>query len=135
MRPARSLIFAKQARLASFRAFASPISLRGDMMRARWTSRALSPWPLLAPSWNHNPPVWTIELTRRTLKRSGRSLDAVVAMLRAAGLSLRSYDPTSRELNPWRECDRKIGHVGDAVAIADDHLSQVRQRLWPIARP
>jgi FkbM family methyltransferase len=77
----------------------------------------------------HNPPVWTIELTRRTLERSGTSLEAVIAMLKESGFSLWSYEPDARELVEWTERPRKPGLVGDAIAIADDHLSWVQARV------
>lgn len=77
----------------------------------------------------HNPPVWTIELTRRTLKRSGVQLEDVVNMLHGKGFDLWRYDPDSRQLIEWTERPRKPGHVGDAIAIARSHLRQVRARL------
>ena len=77
----------------------------------------------------HNPPVWLIELTRRTLRRSGTSLEEVVGLLKENGYSLWRYDSGARELIEWTERPREPGHVGDAIAIADDHLDEVRTRL------
>jgi FkbM family methyltransferase len=77
----------------------------------------------------HNPPVWTIELTRKTLRRSGTELDDMVTMLRDKGFGLWRYDPDSRSLNEWHELPRKPGHIGDAIAIAEGHLPIVRERL------
>jgi len=77
----------------------------------------------------HNPPLWTIELTRRTLKRSGTELEDVIAMLRERGFSLWRYEPKVRQLIRWAERPRKPGHVGDAIAIADSHLERVRRRI------
>ncbi len=76
-----------------------------------------------------NPPVWLIELTRRTLSRSGTSLEYVVDLLRGHGYQLWAYDPDTRTLTEWRERPRKPGQVGDAIAIAQGHLDFVRQRL------
>jgi len=77
----------------------------------------------------HNPPVWTIELTRRTLHRSNTSLEEVVSTLREKGYELWRYDALSRSLAPWEERARKPGHVGDAIAIAASRMDEVRQRL------
>lgn len=90
---------------------AEPLALAGSMLE------------------HHDPPVWTIELTRRTLDRSGTSLEEVVSMLRNNGFSLWRCEAKSRLLVPWEERPRKPGQVGDAIAIADSHLEKVRQRL------
>lgn len=76
-----------------------------------------------------NPPVWTIELTRRTLSRSNTSLEDVLSMLSAKGFGLWQYHECSRSLVPWEERARKPGQVGDAIAIADSRLAEVRHRV------
>jgi FkbM family methyltransferase len=78
---------------------------------------------------SHNPPVWLIELTRRTLSRSGTSLESVRATLNALGYSLWSYDPGTRQLKEWFERPRQPGKVGDAIAIANAKLEDVRDRI------
>jgi hypothetical protein len=78
---------------------------------------------------HQNPPVWTIELTRRTLRRSNTSLEDVLSMLRSNGFSLWQYEEGARSLLPWDERARKPGQVGDAIAIADSRLAEIRNRL------
>jgi FkbM family methyltransferase len=87
-----------------------------------------------APLETHNPPVWQIELTRRTLKRSGTALEDVVSMLESHGYRLWTYNPKKRELIEWIERPRKPGHVGDVLAIADYYVSEVRQRIEQTGR-
>lgn len=76
-----------------------------------------------------NPPVWLLELTDRTLKRSGSSVEEVKSWLKERGYELWTYLPNSNLLEPWVERPRKPGHVGDAIAIASSELEKVRSRL------
>jgi FkbM family methyltransferase len=77
----------------------------------------------------HNPPVWLVELTRRTLQRSGTSLEDFIQLLARHGYGLWTYDPIDRELIEWTERPRKPGHIGDAIAISNDQLEWVQARL------
>ena len=76
-----------------------------------------------------NPPVWLLELTDRTLKRSGSSVEALRNWLQERGYELWTYVPDSNRLEPWVERPRKQGYVGDAIAIAATRLEDVRSRL------
>jgi FkbM family methyltransferase len=76
-----------------------------------------------------NPPVLLLELTNRTLVRSGSSVEEVKSWLKERGYELWSYLPDTNLLEPWVERPRKPGHVGDAIAIADAALGEVRLRL------
>lgn len=78
---------------------------------------------------SHNPPVWIVELTRRTLNRSGTALEDVISLLNGHGFELWTYDPQARDLAEWTERPRKPGHVGDVIAVATSHLDEVRKRL------
>ena len=76
-----------------------------------------------------NPPVWLLELTNRTMKRSGSSVDELRSWLKERGYELWTYVPDANLLEPWVERPRKAGRVGDAIAIADRRLEEVRARL------
>lgn len=78
---------------------------------------------------NGNPAVWLIELTNRTLRRDGSTVDQVTDWLAARGYELWEFDPVTNSLLPWIMKDRKPGHVGDAIAIARASLERVRARL------
>ena len=81
-----------------------------------------------------NPPVLLLELTNRTLVRSGSSVDEVRSWLKERGYELWTYVPDANLLEPWVERPRKPGHVGDAIAIASARLEKVRARLEGTAR-
>lgn len=76
-----------------------------------------------------NPPVWLLELTDRTLGRSGSSVDEVRRWLDQHGFGLWRYDCDFNSLEPWQSRPRRPGHVGDAIAIAKAELDAVRARL------
>jgi FkbM family methyltransferase len=76
-----------------------------------------------------NPPVLLLELTNRTLKRSGSSVDELRDWLKERGYELWTYLSEGNLLEPWVERPRKPGHVGDAIAIAESALGEVRSRL------
>lgn len=76
-----------------------------------------------------NPPVLLLELTNRTLVRSGSSVDEVKSWLMDRGYELWTYVPGENLLESWVERPRKPGHVGDAIAIASLRFEEVRSRL------
>ena len=76
-----------------------------------------------------NPPVLLLELTNRTLVRSGSSVNELRSWLKERGYELWTYVPNTNRLEPWIERPRKPGHVGDAIAIASTRLEEVRSRL------
>ena len=76
-----------------------------------------------------NPPVLLLELTNRTLMRSGRSVEEVKSWLKQRGYELWTYVPDANLLERWVERPRKPGQVGDAIAIATSRLEAVRSRL------
>jgi len=76
-----------------------------------------------------NPPVWLLELTDRTLKRSGSSVEALQRWLLGRGYRLWDYDADANALGEWEPRPRRPGFVGDAIAIADPRLEEVRSRM------
>lgn len=76
-----------------------------------------------------NPPVLLLELTNRTLVRSGSSVEEVRSWLKERGYDLWTYVPEANRLEPWVERPRKPGHVGDAIAIASVRFEEVQSRL------
>lgn len=76
-----------------------------------------------------NPPVLLLELTNRTLVRSGSSVGEVRSWLKERGYELWTYAPDENLLKPWVERPRKPGQVGDAIAIASMRFNEVRSRL------
>ena len=76
-----------------------------------------------------NPPVWLLELTDRTLKRSGSSIESLRQWLLERGYRLWDYDADANALGEWEPRPRRPGFVGDAIAIADRKLEDVRSRL------
>lgn len=76
-----------------------------------------------------NPPVWLLELTNRTLGRSGTSVEEVRRWLDQHGFGLWRYDRDDNNLEPWQSRPRRPGHVGDAIAVAESQLDAVRARL------
>ena len=76
-----------------------------------------------------NPPVWLLELTERTLKRSGSSVEALRQWLLERGYQLWDYDADANALGEWEPRPRRPGFVGDAIAVADRKLEDVRSRL------
>ena len=76
-----------------------------------------------------NPPVWLMELTDRTLKRSGSSVGALRHWLLERGYRLWEYDADANAMGEWEPRPRRAGFVGDAIAIADSELENVRKRL------
>jgi FkbM family methyltransferase len=76
-----------------------------------------------------NPPVLLLELTNRTLIRSGSSVEELRSWLKERGYELWTYVPEVNQLEPWVERPRKPGHVGDAIAIASTRFKEVQSRL------
>lgn len=73
-----------------------------------------------------NPPVWQIELSEKMQAKTGASVADVQAWLRERGYELWRYDG---KLVPFVSLPRKLGHIGDAIAIASSALEMVRARL------
>lgn len=76
-----------------------------------------------------NPPVWLIELSEKLQAKVGATVSHIEAWLNERGYALWRYDPGAGELVPFVSLPRKLGHVGDAIAIAEAHVGAVRQRL------
>ena len=73
------------------------------------------------------PAVWLIELSEKSLARSSASVRDVEEWLDDMGYSLWRYQ--DNELIPFVSADRKPGHVGDGIAIANNQLAEVQLRL------
>lgn len=75
------------------------------------------------------PPVWMIEMTNRTLNRSGSSVLALTEWLSSNGYDLWTYDETSNLLSAYEDRPRRPGVHGDAIAVARHRLSWVKERI------
>lgn len=74
-----------------------------------------------------NPPVWLMELSEKSMARSGHCVADIQTLMAEHGFSLWRYKDGS--LIPFVSMPRKPGHVGDGIAIADTALETVRARL------
>lgn len=69
-----------------------------------------------------NPPVWQIELSLNQLRKMGTDHDELLTLVRDSGYGLYIYD-RPKLLTPFR------GDRGNFLAIARDHLSEVKERI------